>query len=55
MVNKLWKIILEFIVWTVWKERNRRVFQNETRNIEFIKGTIMQNIRETVLTRGKAE
>jgi len=37
----------------VWKERNRRVFQNETRNIEFIKGTILQNIREKVLTEGK--
>jgi len=50
MVNTLWKLIPGFIVWTIWRERNRRVFQNEVKTTETIKATILQNMRETVLT-----
>lgn len=55
MVNTIWKRIPGFITWSVWKERNKIVLLNETRNINFIKDTILQNIRETVLSKGKVE
>jgi len=39
-VNNIWKIIPGFITWTIWKERNRRIFQNEQRNFEFLQLTL---------------
>ena len=55
IVNTLWKLIPGFLVWMVWKEQNRRVFQNEAKTIEFIRATILQNMREMTLTRWKTE
>eukprot|EP00253_Pinus_taeda_P028496 PITA_28496 len=34
-VNNIWRIIPGFITWTIWKEWNRHIFQNEQRNLEF--------------------
>eukprot|EP00253_Pinus_taeda_P011321 PITA_11321 len=47
-VNNIWKIILGFVTWTIWKERNRRIFQNEQRNFEFSQITLSANICELI-------
>jgi hypothetical protein len=36
------------IIWEIWKERNRRIFRNESRPEEKLKETIISMIRETV-------
>jgi len=33
-INSIWKVLPGFITWTIWKETNRIIFQNEHRNIE---------------------
>lgn len=53
--NSIWKILPGFITWTIWKERNRRVFQNEHRNIEHSQETLTQNIRQLILVKCRAE
>lgn len=55
LVNKIWKLIPGFIAWKIWKERNRRVFLNETRGINYTKDTILQNIKQTILSKGRME
>lgn len=44
-----------FITWTIWKERNRRIFENEYRDIEHLLDTITQNIRELILVKCRAK
>ena len=54
-VNIIWKIMPGFITWTIWKERNRRVFLNETRDINHSIDIIKQNIRQLVLVKSKTD
>ena len=44
-----------FITWTIWKERNRRVFLSEYRDITHSLETITQNVRQLVLVKCKAD
>jgi ribonuclease HI len=39
------------IIWEIWKERNRRIFRNESRPEGKLKETIISLIRETVQSR----
>lgn len=34
ILNSLWRLIPEFVYWTLWKERNHRIFKNSIRSIE---------------------
>eukprot|EP00253_Pinus_taeda_P024433 PITA_24433 len=43
-VNSIWKSVPGFLLWSIWKERNRRIFQDEYRNINFKKDSIISNI-----------
>eukprot|EP00253_Pinus_taeda_P006873 PITA_06873 len=47
-VDSIWKCTPGFIAWTIWKERNRRIFTEEVRNIEFAKESITINIRQLI-------
>ena len=44
-----------FITWSIWKERNRRLFLNETRNINHSIEIIIQNTRKLILVKGRPE
>lgn len=44
-----------FLTWTIWKQRNRRIFQDEYRNTEHSKETIMINIRQLIQTKCKVD
>jgi len=48
-VNTIWKLIPGFIAWKIWKETNKLVFLNETRDLNHSRNTILQNIKQTVL------
>jgi len=51
LLNSLWNIILGFIYWILWKERNNRVFNNNSRPIETLWLLLKQNIQETLAIR----
>lgn len=55
MVNTLWRLCPGFIVWNTWKERNKRIFQKEFKQLETIKTIIMNSLKETTLTTCKAK
>lgn len=55
VVNTIWKLILGFIPWTIWKQRNQRVFLNENRSINHLKDSILQNIKQTIIAKGRME
>lgn len=50
-VNSIWKSAPGFLLWSIWKERNRRIFQDEVRNINFSKDNILSNIRQLILAK----
>jgi len=54
-INSIWKVLPGFITWTIWKERNRRIFQSEHINIEHSQITLTQNIRQLILVKCKAD
>jgi len=54
-INSIWKVMPGFITWTIWKERNRRIFQNEHRNTEHSQITLTQNIHQLILVKCKAD
>eukprot|EP00253_Pinus_taeda_P010319 PITA_10319 len=47
-VNNIWKSAPGFLLWSIWKERNRRIFQDEVRNINFSKDSILSNIQQLI-------
>jgi hypothetical protein len=51
MVNLCWNLTSGMIIWAIWKERNRRIFRNESIPTERIKEAIVSQIRETVQSR----
>eukprot|EP00253_Pinus_taeda_P009771 PITA_09771 len=54
-VNSIWKSVPGFLLWSIWKERNRRIFQDEHRNIDFSKDNIITNIQQLIQTKCKEE
>jgi hypothetical protein len=47
-VNLCWTLILGMIIWTIWKERNQRIFKNESLPEGKINEKIISMTRETV-------
>eukprot|EP00253_Pinus_taeda_P013888 PITA_13888 len=54
-VDSIWKCTPGFITWTIWKERNRRVFTEENRSIECAKESILINIKQLVQEKCKID
>ena len=48
ILNKLWTILPGLLLWTIWKERNKRIFKNKKTSIEIIWNNLCQNIKETL-------
>eukprot|EP00253_Pinus_taeda_P005945 PITA_05945 len=51
ILNYLWNIIPGTVLWNIWKERNRRIFKNQSSPIEEIWSRLYGNLRETMLLR----
>eukprot|EP00253_Pinus_taeda_P025961 PITA_25961 len=51
LLNSLWNLIPGFLYWTLWKERNNRVFNNRNRPYEILWLLLKQNIQETLALR----
>jgi len=47
---RAWAFTPGFIIWNVWKERNKRIFKNEKANPQKLYDLILKQIRETVST-----
>jgi hypothetical protein len=48
MVNLCWNLMPGMIIWEMWKERNRRIFKNESLPKGKLKEAIISQIREMV-------
>eukprot|EP00253_Pinus_taeda_P014726 PITA_14726 len=49
VVRRAWDLISGFSLWMIWKERNRRIFQNSAMESEAVWGKSIQLLRETIL------
>eukprot|EP00253_Pinus_taeda_P022541 PITA_22541 len=49
VVRRAWDLISGFILWMIWKERNRKIFQNAAMEPEVIWGKEIKLLRETIL------
>eukprot|EP00253_Pinus_taeda_P026017 PITA_26017 len=49
VVIRSWDLISGFVLWMIWKERNRRIFQNTTKEPEVIWGKAVKLMWETIL------
>jgi hypothetical protein len=48
VLNKIWQLIPRFVVWKIWKERNKRIFQSKHSSLQQVWSKIYANIQETV-------
>jgi len=49
VLNSLWKLIPGLLMWTVWKERNKRIFKDQSLPLETIWNNVCQNLKETIV------
>eukprot|EP00253_Pinus_taeda_P009631 PITA_09631 len=49
VIQRAWNLTSPFILWMIWKERNRRIFQNSAKNPEVIWAQVDESMRETIL------
>jgi hypothetical protein len=48
-LNWIWQLFPSFVLWEIWKERNRHIFKDESLQLPFVWARIKQDISETVL------
>jgi len=48
LLNSLWKIIPGLLIWTIWKERNIRIFKNQCTPLDNIWSNFCNNLWETL-------
>eukprot|EP00253_Pinus_taeda_P011292 PITA_11292 len=49
VVSGAWDLIAGFVLWMVWKERNRRIFQDKAKDSDIIWKRAVSLMRETIL------
>jgi hypothetical protein len=50
MINKVWNVFPGFLLWMLWKERNRQLFKQLNKKDEDIWQGIQDSIRELIST-----
>ena len=53
VLNLAWALMPSFIIWNVWKERNKRIFKEEKSHALSLFEQILKQIRETVSSLAK--
>jgi hypothetical protein len=48
ILNRIWQLLPGFIVWQLWKERNRRIFHSKPSTPASLWSTILLNLQETL-------
>eukprot|EP00253_Pinus_taeda_P029767 PITA_29767 len=48
LLNTLWQITPGLLMWNIWKERNRRIFKDQSMTLEHIWKGLHHNIQETL-------
>eukprot|EP00253_Pinus_taeda_P011233 PITA_11233 len=55
ILNSLWNLIPCFLYWSLWKERNNRVFNNRSRSAKILWLLLKYNLQETLALRAWTE
>jgi len=50
VIRRIWNLSVGFVIWFLWKERNRRIFQGRSCEPERIWEEVCKSIKETVLS-----
>lgn len=48
LLNQLWRMIPGLLLWTIWKERNKCIFKDQSIPVEIIWGNFCLNLKETL-------
>ena len=48
ILNRIWDLYPDFVVWEIWKTRNLKIFENRNRRVEEIWETLVAHIKETI-------
>eukprot|EP00253_Pinus_taeda_P025694 PITA_25694 len=49
--NHLWNILPGLLLWSIWKEMNKRIFKDQCSSVEIIWSKLCVNLKETLLLR----
>ena len=48
ILNTLWQIIPGLLFWSLWKERNKRIFKNQSTPLDMIWNSFINNLQESL-------
>jgi hypothetical protein len=48
ILNRIWQLLPGFILWQIWKEKNRRIFKSSSLRWQDVWAKIHSNIKETI-------
>eukprot|EP00253_Pinus_taeda_P025653 PITA_25653 len=48
ILNTLWQLLPGFISWNLWKERNRRIFKNQSQSLDQLWSILLRNLKESL-------
>eukprot|EP00253_Pinus_taeda_P011126 PITA_11126 len=51
ILNHLWNILPGLLLWSIWKERNKRIFKDQCSPVEIIWSKLYVNLKETLMLR----
>ena len=51
ILNQIWLLLPGFILWQIWKERNKRIFHSKQSPTKDIWQTVVKLIRETIQSK----
>eukprot|EP00253_Pinus_taeda_P002612 PITA_02612 len=50
VIRRIWNLSVGFVIWFLWKERNRRIFRGQSYQLERVWEEMCKSIKETVLS-----